>query len=344
MGVWYCTLGDVKSALDVAPTTRSDAQVGRGIDAASRAIESLCHRIFYPTLDTRYFDWPNDQMGLAYRLWLDQNELISATSVTSGGIALTDYFLEPVNYGPPYNRLEVDLAGQSAFDGGNTFQRDIAITGLYGYADDADPAGTLLSSINATSTAISASDSSLVGVGNLLQVDAERMQVTGSFMISTGQTLQGAMDAYNNIVTVPVIDGTQYAPDEIVLLDAERMLITDIAGNSLIVQRAWDGTVLAPHSGSTIYSPRGYTVTRGAAGTTATSHTAPTPMTTWAVPGPVRNLCIAEAINALEQERSAYARVGGSGDSALAALGGGLADLRQSVYVTYGRKVRTRVA
>src|ERR1035437_4606155 len=120
MTYWLCTRENVMNALDVKATARDEAQLDRIIEAASRGIENgLLHRYFAPTLDTRYFDWPNDQMGRSWRLWLNDNELISneaTTTVVTGGATLTasQFFLEPKNNparGKPYNRVERNLAG-----------------------------------------------------------------------------------------------------------------------------------------------------------------------------------------------------------------------------------------
>src|SRR5690606_22447868 len=56
---WYTTRETVKAALDYKETARNDAQVDRAIESASRAVEGLLHRRFYPETATRYFDWPN---------------------------------------------------------------------------------------------------------------------------------------------------------------------------------------------------------------------------------------------------------------------------------------------
>jgi hypothetical protein len=127
-------------------------------------------------------------------------------------------------------------------------------------------------------------------------------------------------------------------------LDSERMLIVDIAGNNLTVKRAWDGTVLAAHTGSSIYAPRTLTVTRGALGTTAAIHTTAAAITCHVVPGLVRELCIAEATNLLLQGASGYARTIGAGDYTKESSGTGLANLRDQVYAAYGRKSRIRAA
>jgi len=168
------------------------------------------------------------------------------------------------------------------------------------------------------------------------------MIVTAKSMLTTGQTLQTPLTISNADVTVAVTNGSAYNIGEVILLDAERMLIVDIASNNLIVKRAWDGSVLASHAGSTIFAPRSLTVTRGALGTTAAAHSDTTAITKHKVPVLIKQLAIAEALTALQQEGSAYARVVGSGEAQREASGKGLADLRNLVYTRYGRKIRAR--
>jgi hypothetical protein len=102
---------DVMSALDAAEGARSVGQIDRLIQRASAARSTVCATaVFYPEIDTRYVDWPDDQLGTSYRLWLDgSHELISATTVTADGTSVGTYFLEPQGSGPPYTRLEIDL-------------------------------------------------------------------------------------------------------------------------------------------------------------------------------------------------------------------------------------------
>jgi hypothetical protein len=353
--VWYATREDVKSALDTAETARNNATVDRTIEAASRAIDGMMHRRFYPELATRYFPWPNWQYAQVWRLWLERDELISVTSLVSGGVTIpaTDYFLEPVNLGPPYTSVEIDLSSTSGFSAGSTHQRAIAITGTFGYSADDEIAGTLAAAVASSSaTTIDVSDSSAIGVGHLIKVDSERMTVTGKTMLTTSQTLQTPVSALASDVTIAVTTGTSYAVGEILLLDSERMLIVDIAGNNLTVKRAWDGTVLAAHAGSTIYALRRLTVTRGAVGTTAATHSNGAAITRHVVPGLIRELCIAEALNTLQQETGGYSRIIGTGNAraigqgfkndSRVAGGGGLPDIRDAAYTAHGRKARVR--
>lgn len=343
MGIRYATREAVKSDLDVKLTARSDAQVDRAIESASRAVEGLTHRRFYPEVRTMTFDWPNGQAARPWRLWLDQHELIEVTALTVAGetIPPSDYFLRPDD-GPPYTRVEIDLDSPAAFSAGGTHQRSISITGVFGYRADEAPAGQLAAALDSTATTVTVSDGAAVGVGDLLRVGDERLVVTGRAAASTGQTLQDPLTASNADTLVQVEDGTAFHADEVILLDAERMLIVDVAGNNLVVKRAWDGSVLAAHTGSTVYAHRALTVERGALGTTAAAHDEGAAVVKHEAPGLIRELCEAEAINTLLQRHSGYARVIGTGDNQREAAGRALRDIRDQAYTRYARKARVR--
>lgn len=346
-GVWYATREEVKAELDVKETARSNARIDRALEDASRAVEGLCHRKFFPAVATRYFDWPNAQRAASWRLWLDANEVISVTTLASGGttIASTDYFLEPNAYGPPYNRIEIDLDSSAAYGGGDTHQRDIQVTGLFGYRNDESTLGATAEVLDASETGVDvdAATSAAVGVGSVLRIDSERMIVKDRVQLDTGQNLGGNLTASNSNTTVPVASGAAFAVGEVILIDSEKMRVDDIAGNNLTVTRPWDGTTLAAHTtGADVYAPRTLTVTRGALGTTAATHGSATTVYRWNPPGPVRQLCVAEAVTDLMQGRSGYARTAGSGESEREVSGRGINDLRARVYTSHARKARTR--
>jgi hypothetical protein len=345
----YCMREDVKSALDIKVTARSNALVDSAIISAAGSIEGDMNRVFYPFDETRVFDWPNRfQRAAAWRLYFGKNDLISATAVMSGGVAipLASVNLEPANDGPPFTRLELDVSKlPGAFTAGATWQRDIAITGTWGYQAVTTPAGTLAAAItDTTGTTVAISDSTSCGVGALLVCGTERMLVTERAMRDTGQAQQGAgcSTASNADVSLTVTDGTKYTAGETLLLDSERMLVVDIAANVLTVKRAWDGSALAAHSGAEVYAPRSLTVTRGALGTTAATHLNGAALSRWTYPGLVTELNIAEAINTFLQKTSGYARTVGEGDNQRNASGAGLADIRARAYAAHGRKARQR--
>lgn len=331
---WYCSREDVTAALDAAAAARVNAQVDRLIDAASRGIEALCSgRRFYPTKATRYVDWPTCD-GDSYRIYLDRDhELWSLTSVTSGGTTITEYFLEPQASGPPYTRLEIDQSGTDVLNvAAGIGQRSIALTGVFGACADTALAGTLTAAVSSTTATTLTVSSGLVGTGALLLIDSEYAQVTGRALADTTVTISGNLTATKNNTSVGVSSAATFAVGEVITIDAERMLITDIAGSTLIVERGWSGSTLAAHSlGAAVYSPRTLTVSRGQCGTTAATHSNGAVVYVHTPPPLVRQLCIAETLNALAQEQSGYARTIGGGDFAREAGGRGLNGLRKQV-------------
>lgn len=345
----YCTRDDVKNALDIKETARATAQVDRAIQSAAEVVESNTHRVFYPQIDTRFWDWPNYDRSYPWRLWLDANEVISVSALSSGGIAIpsNQFFLRAGkgDSGPPFSRIELDRSTNAAWHSGATPQRAISVTGVFGYRADTAPSGTLAAAMtDTTGTSVTVSDSSAIGAGSSLLIDTERLLVADTAMASTSQTQQGsgAGTAFQSDVALSVTDGTKYAVGEVLLLDSERMKIADIAGNVLTVLRAQDGSVLATHSGATIFARRLLTVVRGVMGTTAATHLNAAPVLRHAPPNLIRDVAIAEAVNQFLQETSGYSRTVGSADNIRNASGAGLADLWAEVMTTYGRKSRRR--
>lgn len=344
MGPWYATREAVKAALDVKETARSNRRVDAALEAASRLIEGRLNRIFYPWTGTRYFDWPSPHRSRSWRLWLDQHELISLTSLTAGGVAIDpgDVVLYPTG-GPPYNRIEVSLDSSAAFSSGGTHQHAVAITGTFGYRADEAAAGTLAGAVDASAAVVVVSDSTAVGVGDVIRVGGERMLVTGRSMTGTGEFLAEDLTAQASATSVTVTDGSVFADDETILIDGERMLITDIADNVLTVKRAFDGSVLAAHSaGAEVHAPRALTVERGALGTAAAAHAGGAAVARHVPPGPVQALCVALALSQLLQEQAGYARTAGSGEAQREVSGRGVHALWRDAVVACGRRARVR--
>lgn len=342
---WYCTREDVRAATEAEDTSSNNASIDNAVAAATRDVEKFLHRVFWPRQTTKYFDWPVMSGASTWRVWLNEHEVISVSSLVSAGTAITSnkYFLEPVNSGPPYNRIEIDLATSSSFNTGSTYQRNVSVTGLFGYSDDSASAGTLASGINDTAGSLTASDSSLLGVGDLLQIGTERMVITGRSLADTGAKIAVAGDLTSSKSDVLVaLDSANVHAGEQIRIDAELMTVVDVAGSNLIVNRSQGGSVLAAHAaGATVYAPRTVNVLRGSGGTTAASHSGSATMTRWLAPGPVHDLTLAEALVKLGYQSSQYSKqVGVEGNTTV--IGTGLAALREQVYTGYGRKNRMR--
>ena len=335
------------------------------------------HRVFFPSDDSRYFDWPSQggsgggQYAEPWRLWLNENDIVVLTSLVTGGttIPLNQVYLEPVNNPqkgrPFYTYIELDRASTAAFGGNSQSpQHAIVMTGTWGYGAAADLAGTLAAGVGSGDTTITTSDGSKIGPGDLMILGygtgsapypsaagyagsiapytGERILVTDQTMISTGVTFSGpaTASAADNVLAVP--DGTKFNAGEVLLLDAERMLIEEITGNNLVLRRAWDGTVLAGHTSGTIYAGRQYSVLRAQLGTTATSYSSGANVYKHRVPPLIHDLAIAEAAGQVLQEGSGYARTVGSGEAAHPAPGIALMDKWDEAHTRHARKARHR--
>lgn len=350
----YATREDIKQALDFKETARADDRIDRALEAASESVDDQCNRNeFAPTVLTRYFDWPSGQYARPWRLWFDASSLIAVTSVSSGGVVVDPgtVLLEPNRTGPPYNRIELNIGTSSGWTGGNTHQRDIAITGLWGYTNNESLLGATVTALDDTArqVTVDAATSGNIGVGSLLRLDTERLLVVGRRQADTGQTLTAAVDGQAKTTTIPIADGDQVAVGETILIDGERMYVVDIAGSNLIVRRSWDGSTLAPHdTGATVWAPRRLTVQRGALGTTAAAHDTGTTVARWDPPALVRTLSIAETVTTLSQEPAGYGRVartnggGTSSGTGPRPVTSTIDDIRQQCVATHGRKLRMR--
>lgn len=344
---WYCTREDVKDSLEIKHTANANAIIDAKISGCSRSVEGQLHRPrFAPTLMTVKFDWPNQSYAPTWTLELDNNEMISLTSVFSGGVDITASCI--LRRGddtdiPPFSRIEIDLSGSGSFSAAQTWQRSIAVTGLYGYSNNEEVIGTLAATLDDVegATADITWSTPRLGVGDILRIDSERMIVTERTWVDSGQTITDPLTASKASVAVPVSSGAAFAAGEIIIVDVERMKVIDVVGNTLSVERNVDGTVLAAHADNApIYALTGVRLARGQLGTTIAEHASTAVIRRWIVPSNLREFTKAETIVGLEQDSSAWSLLVGSGASAREASAKGLADAREQAIQSLGRKYR----
>jgi hypothetical protein len=339
------------SAPDIKQVQDYIRHVDSALEAASEEADRLTKRRFWNSIETRYWDWPNFQRAYPWRIWFDGSELADVTAnpptVVTGGQAIPDsaIFWGPWNYSPPYTFMELDRSQAYAFGVGNTPQRDVAVTGTFGYWLKTRAAGTLTASLaNTTGTTVSVSDSSLADVGDVLTIGSESLLVQDNAMAETGQSQTGGgcstASSADNVLAVA--DGTQINAGEVLQLDAEWLLAVSVTGNNVTTERAYGGTVLSDHSDAAVYALRSLTVERGFGNTTAAAHLDNAPIMAAVVPGMVREYAIAEALNYIFQKTSGYARTIGENGASIVP-GGSLPDLRSRVQERYGRQGRSRV-
>ena len=345
---WYTTRERVMRAADVKASAYLSSEIDAAIDASSTAVDNLCNRGddtrpgFAPWVGSLTVDWPVPNNDNAYRYYLNQNALNSVTSVVSGGTTITaDVILRP-DYGPPYTMLDVDRGSSSLF----TFttgsgQRSLVITGTWGWlGEDKTSSAWTLGADLTTTTATTARLNAPIGVGSIVLIGTERLTVTDRAWADSGQN--GTLTSSLNAQTLAVSDGTAFLAGEELILDAERVLIRDITGNNLLVQRAVSGSTLAAHTNADIYWARSCTVERGALGTTAATHTSGDAVSIYSPPPQIEQLTVAYALDQRQQEASNYARTVGQGEGQRNASGAGLAILENRVVQQYGRQLRMR--
>ena len=158
MSNWYATREAVKRAGKINGVL-SDVQIDRIIESVSRQLDLSTRRFFLPRTETRLYRWPPAQTSLLTVLWLDQ-DLLSVTTLKSEAqnatpttISSSDFFLEPNNQGPPYDRIEIDLSSTAAYQSGDTPQRSISVAGSWGYTNSTRSGGTVASGLDSDSTA-----------------------------------------------------------------------------------------------------------------------------------------------------------------------------------------------
>ncbi len=196
----YATVAEVKASAPGGFTgTTSDAILAQLSERASRLIDDLCRRTFYPVTATRYFD-TNGELSL----WIP--DLLAVTSISTSsdyGVTYTaltssDYVL----YGgkelrpgeTPYVRLDVSTNGSlNCFEVG---EKALKIVGIWGYHSDyanawedtgdtvEDAAG--MSAVQTTVTVNDIDGADLYGltpriaVGNLAKIEDEQALVTST--------------------------------------------------------------------------------------------------------------------------------------------------------------------
>lgn len=335
----------VKAALEAVSSTRANWQVDEAIASATSAVEGPLHRSFRPVVATHTFPWPPLTTSTpTWRLWLDDHEVISITTLTVAGsvVSPANYKLAPSS-GPPYSNVQANISTIGAFDAGSTWQEAISITGLFGYRNDETAVGTVAEALDASETGVDVSNGARIGVGDLLRVDSERMIVTDRSWLDSTATLSGNQTASMAERSVGVSNGALLNAGELIQVDAETMLVESISGNTLTVRRAQDGSVLASHSTSAaVRVSRSLTVERGALGTTAATHSLGAALYRHDVPPGVRRLARAEALVTLDAEHAAYAGSVGEGGNERTLSGNSIDAARELVRIAYGRKGRFR--
>ncbi len=361
--VTYSNRYEVQRSVDFTPGTDVNSALDRANTSAADDIDGGLHRVFYPSDDTRYFDWPSQGAsggGMYQDPWrydLDDNDLAVLTGLVSGGVTLgldqvfARPWENPAKGKPYYTFIELDRAYSVQFgNNAQTPQYSIAMTGTWGYGADADPAGQLAANVGTTDANITVTNGALAGPGDLVVLGygrgaapfpgsapragaiapfvGERLLITDASPVATGltQSASGCTSALDNDNQLQWTGTGALNAGEVITLDAEDMLVEKItdSGSVATVRRAFNGTLASSHSGAVIYAARQWSVLRAQLGTTAVTANSGAAVYRHRVPQLVRDLSIAVAELQVLQEGAGYARTGGSGEASVPVLGAGL--------------------
>jgi hypothetical protein len=326
---WYATREAVKNAGQIKGSSL-DATIDRLIEAASTDVEAQLQHRFISYLATRGFNYPprrptgDPYYVYPFGLFLDE-DLLEAELVTKDGdvettIAPTDYVLIPLNEDRK-REIEINLAS-GAYLGPSPSslagsQDAVRITGEWGYSRATKPAGVLAGAVLIGDAVITIPDSSLVGVGDTLRIDDERLFVTGRRLQATGALLTADVAGNDAHRTIPVDDATLIHAGELITIGAERLLVEAISGNNLIALRAEDASVLEVHADNdAILAPRVLEVVRGVNGSAAAAHLDAAAVLRYAPPGDIVELTIANVLLHHEFGKTGWTGRWAGGDAA----------------------------
>ena len=182
----YCSVEELIASVAHLTLGQADAAILDHLLAMSREVEGRLLRAFFPSTGMNAYRWPPFHVAYSWEVWTEDDLLsVSSVEVAAGGVgavpvAITNYYLEPQQWGPPYSRIEVDLSSQDIFQAGPTPQRSVQISGQWGYCAQTVAAGTLAAPAGATDGTLTLSNGHGVEQGDVILIDQEAIYVDAS--------------------------------------------------------------------------------------------------------------------------------------------------------------------
>jgi hypothetical protein len=302
----YCTLADVYSDLE-ALGFEDEAGALAKIRAASEWIERRLGS-FIPITEAKSLDGDG-----TVHLFLPV-PLLSISAITNAGTSLetTDYILYPQDRhwtDGPYTRLTVDpdAANLSVWKS----ERDaISITGSWGKSSITVATGATVQDdpLAAGGATLTVDDGGKISVGMTLLIESEQVLVTGFSGTGTdsGKNNNGAITAAATTITMEASHGI--LEGEIIRIGDEKMYVSKVYTNDLIVKRGWDGSKRSAHNDAqNVYRMLTFSIERGANGTTAAAHIQTTAISRYIPPFPVNYLARQVSTLMIKKAESGYA-------------------------------------
>ncbi len=256
----YCTLAEfLRYITPPGQTLNEDAPddtvIEQLIMTASRRVEDLTGKLFYPRIETYYYDLPSDNT-----IWFG-DDLLAVNTLTNGDlttIASTDYILLPANKYPKYGlRLRDTSSINFVSNSSGSYDQVIKVDGMWGlhewYSMRAwKLAGTLSGAWASTTTLIAALNANHTlekRGGHIIRIDNELFNLTSASLDTLTVLSRGdnGSTAATHVITSSVY---VWQP-----MDDIKMLAMEIA--NYMYHARYGGTV----GTSTTYTPSAVVVT-----------------------------------------------------------------------------------
>lgn len=259
----YCTLSEfLRYITPEGHTLNEDAPddgvIENFIVAASRRVDNLVGRKFYPFYTTMYFDIPPDNS-----LWFDE-DVLAVKTFTNGDdvlIASTDYLLKPYNAYPKYS---IQLRGTSNIfwetDTNSSGEQVLEVNAMCGYheeyATDAwRSAGTLSAAWASTTTltaALTANHTLEKRGGQIIRIDSELFIVNSASLDTMTVISRGdnGSTAATHLISSPIYVWKPMEDIKALTIEIARIMYRSRYGENVDVTSTYTpaGIIVTPRS------------------------------------------------------------------------------------------------
>jgi hypothetical protein len=193
----YSTLADFKAYLRPPGQTLKvdagdDTAIDRMIEVASRRVDALTARMFYPHIETYTYDLPGDDVIM---FGDDLLEILSFKNGDGTSIANTEYILLPSNFYPKYSLRMRDISSVVFVTDSNASEQDVLdIEGYWGFHEHYTRAWKAVGTL----AAAMADTTSLT----FTMTAGHSMVASGGEIIKIGDELFNTVSVVTNTVTV----------------------------------------------------------------------------------------------------------------------------------------------
>lgn len=281
------------------------------IEASAQDITSAPLRRIHPIENhTVKYDWPPKDKSRNNILWFNDVDVLEINSLKIDGTLIdpNDYILHPYNVDKPYRWVELKDSSGKVFTSSADRQHAIEINATTGYDNTMVKDGIISSVLDADDNLVKMTSCD-VGVGSLLKINSEWVNVIDRFWSQTMDILTEDADSQSNVITLTIASLGAYMPGEVIRIGQEIMRVESYSEYSgdLMVQRAVHGSPLSNlKKGSVIERQDLYKLERAVLGSNLTSHAIQTDVYRWKVPPLINQLAIAETLLTLHKSVTNY--------------------------------------